>query len=260
MKKRTTRPRRRRAPRRVRRARKGGQEKVYTFKFNPSEQYLVNVAAGATFDIKPVATQPLKNSSFILTGGSLPNAVPSDTGFVNYYDTGCAVSFALSDMANYAGFTALYDQYRINSVRLDLEFIHAGDGATGGGGGIPLMPRVYAIADYDDAEVPAIMSQITARPGHRKFIFGNKSKTKFSMTIKPKVASLVYNDATTGAVGFSPKTGGWQDCKFASNNHYGLKMWFKDLFLDSTTLSDINMGFRWTWTYNISFKGTLNAH
>ncbi|MDD1463720.1 hypothetical protein MEO39_27490, partial [Dolichospermum sp. ST_sed2] len=78
-----------------------------------------------------------------LTPALISGLTASKTSFANYYDFGVGIPFQLTDLANYASFTGLYDNYKINSIRLDLEYMKTDAGVNGNA----VMPTVYALQD-----------------------------------------------------------------------------------------------------------------
>lgn len=249
---------RRRAVRRrrpaIRRPKSSGARlihKTYTYKMTPNPTYITNSHDEQGLGV--VITSPL---SVPVIQPNISLTTPSKTGFFGYYDFGVSVPFALNDLANYTAFTGLYDQYRINSVTLDLQFLSNSAQVNGAG----LLPTIYAIVDEDDAITPLLQSTITGRQGHKVFKFGNGDRTSFKINIRPRIA--VVNQATSNptlpptAVGKQQSINAWVDCNSPTVQYYGLKLWFSDVLLFNNIAC--NTAFKWTWTYNVSFKGARN--
>jgi len=200
-----------------------------------------------------ILTSPL---SAPVISANISGTTPSKSGFAGYYDFGVSVPFALTDLANYSAYTGLYDQYKINSVTLDLQFLSNSAQVNGFG----VLPTIYAIVDEDDAVTPLLQSSVTGRQGHRVFKFGNGDRTSYKMSIRPRVA--VINQATVNpalpptSTGRQQSINQWVDCNSPTVQYYGIKLWFTDVLLLGNPA--INTAFKWNWTYNVSFKGARN--
>jgi len=256
-----------RRPRRKLRARKsrvprglggnsGQSNKVYTYNFSLASQI---VRSGTS------STEPPVN----IVGAAAPwsaavnfNYVASQSSLPFTYDIGFAGLFKLQDIASYAQFAAIYDQYRINSITLELENLTSPSyspgvsvGGTPGANVQPLNSTVYLAVDYDDAVLPASVSTVQRRQGVRK-LTANTANNR--MRIKWKPSALIGLEAATGT-GLVPggisKKGQWIDCINSTVNHYGLKGWISD-YVSTGTTAQLS-AYRMTWTYNVSFKQAL---
>lgn len=247
------RPRTRRPRRRARRARiplnpsSGSRmiNKVYRYQFSPQEQYLVSGSTGTIGTIVLTGgTAPL-NSSFITS------PVPSATGILNTFDFGVGVKFQLADMLRSSAFTSIYDNYRLKQVHFSLEDM------TGGAleGSYQVNPTVYAFVDQDDSNAPASSSAITGRQGHKVWTMNNKNIAKYSINIRPKPSLALYASTDNGLGAGQASTRGWLDCATPQVNHYGLKLWFTDVYLGGT---NVNVAaFRVKCNYVFEFKGAM---
>lgn len=128
-----------------------------------------------------------------------------------------SITFQLSDLPNYTEFTSLFDQYKINAVKLTFIPRYTGSDIN------PLttalaVPRVWTVIDYDD----------TANLGDQNGAYQYQNckvhmmHKPFSIYLKPRVASAVYSTAVT--TGYAPRRM-YIDC--ANNNvpHYGVKLY-----------------------------------
>lgn len=234
------------------------QSSVHKFKFSPTTQYLRNNDVGMPTPAPQgglilLPTAP-EGPITVLTATRLQSfstPQPTSSGFLGSYDFGLALNFRLQDCANYGAWTALYDSYRIDSVRVNVRWCEQQDDAS-------QQPTVYAIQDYDDSVVP-FAGYILARQGRKVFRFGNKSKTDFSMTVKPRAVGAIrgiINPVTSVASAQSRNQ--WLDCNIPSVENYGIKMWFENVFLPKPEAS--STAFEFTYQYVISFKGLRNQY
>ena len=236
----------RKVARRRRAGKKLNQATVYKYLATPNQQYIVNanLAGVAYAEVRPTTGAPIIQAN--LTG-----LVPSATGFPAYYDLGVGIPFTLADLKNYSAFTGLYDQWRLDKVTCDVEYLCNSAAVNGLG----ILPTIYAICDKDDADAPTSLQQMTGRQGAKKFTF-TSSKTKYRITCYPKQSALVYNNTNTALYGYGQTTG-WNDCKWPDNQHYAIKLWISDMDSPPTGTA-VQNGFRITWKYHLSFRGALN--
>lgn len=225
-------------------ARKLTQRTVYRFNMSQQPAYLVTAGtsggAGNTITGYNVGSV---SSSLIGT------PIAAKSGFASFWDFGQSFQFKLQDLKNYAAYTALYDQWRINGITLTIESLST----VAPIGNLALMPTIYAVTDYDDANIPTLVSNICGRQGFKMFKVGHKQKTSFTFRLKPKVANLVYTDSVLG-VGYGSTTG-WYDCNSPEIPYYGLKLFYTDVFApDSRT---VNQAFKIDVKYNLAFRGPL---
>lgn len=101
---------------------------------------------------------------------NIVNILPSGS-----FQTG-AYSFKLSDLLNASSYTALYQRYRVKSVRLRL-FLNA-DPSTVTSGTTPqaIFMRMYSASDPNDATVPSTVAEVQLYDDMKIFQFtGEKS-------------------------------------------------------------------------------------
>lgn len=128
-----------------------------------------------------------------------------------------SMTFSLDNLVDYTDFSALYDFYKINAVKVyfrrvagivrDNSIANAADLST---------PRGYFAFDYDDNAPPVSLASIMQRQSCRIKTVNNS----FSMYFKPTF--LTQNYETTVSTGYSPKRG-WISIGDANVPHYGIK-------------------------------------
>lgn len=163
------------------------------------------------------------------------------------------IEFSLSSLPSYTEFQALFDMYRILKVKVDfLPCFNSGDAneATSGGNSFAI-PYMTISPDYDNADVPVNEYQMN-QYGKAKIVRLDKP---FSMTVKPRVATQVYKDATTSGYG-QGRYGQWIDSSSAGVEHYGLKWFINTTGPGSGFLST---GWRCSvkYTYTLGLKDTI---
>lgn len=149
---------------------------------------------------------------------------------------------------NYAEFTALFDQFRIDRIKLRLVFSNNTSTTASTGTN---MPSILVTEDWDDATVPTSTNELMQRPEHKFHNFGNaKTGNVFEMWIKPRVAVAAYQASAFSAF-TTPEKGTWVNCAYPATQHYGVK-----IYHDATNNSDVDIGIMQIYCeYYLSFRG-----
>lgn len=148
-----------------------------------------------------------------------------------------SLSFALSDLPSYTEFTQLYDEYKIMKVVLSFYPVRATQVYTA----TLTIPVFICAVDHDDSTAPTNITTLLQYPGCRI----KSSRNQFSVTIKPKVASAVYNGVTDA---YSAKSQ-YVDCTYGSVPHYGFKYAIGSAGVASSVSYDIYA------KYYVAFRG-----
>lgn len=151
-----------------------------------------------------------------------------------------AYQFSIGQIPNVSEFSSLWDQYRINKIKL--EFIPAiteVNQATSN-----YMPNLHTVMDYDDANAPSALTEMMQYPGYRRTPGNRMHKRYFT----PAVSMEVYRSAIS--TGYSTRFKQWLDFGNTDVPHYGVK-----LCADGYAAS----GQQWAWnvyaTFYFSCKG-----
>lgn len=141
-----------------------------------------------------------RRDSFSVSSG-LPNA--------------SSFSFQLADCTEATNLAALYDEYKICGIRIDV--IPRGNVFDLKGGDLT-SGVIYEVVDYDDAnaliDADAAVQFGTCRT--------QKLTSRFRRFFKPKILGMTYQSATTTA--YAPKRG-WVDMAYTGIPHYGWKFY-----------------------------------
>lgn len=165
----------------------------------------------------PQPVQYFKRSVYL--SGHILTSVTSDT-FTNQF-------FSLSSVPNYTEFTNLYDQYRINGVKVTL--LPRGNTAeiTASSGASTVFQGqstgVFSVIDYDDT---AVLSSIQQACEYQNMKM-TRATQQHSRYLKPRFNLLSITNQGTGATGASQNTRGWLDCDYINVPHYGVKWAFQ---------------------------------
>jgi hypothetical protein len=158
--------------------------------------------------IQDVRTPVLKRHKIypFVRSVELGTIIPSVT-----VETDGAYAFSLGSLPDYTEFTALFDTYRITSVRLCFYPLFLDTSAT-----VPY-PPIHTVIDYDDNNTLAI-TILNEYDSLQVVQIGQF----FERTLTPRIASAAY-----GAGAFTsymqPKAKTWIDCASPNVTHYGLK-------------------------------------
>lgn len=155
----------------------------------------------------------------------------------------------LADVTNSSEFTALYDQYQIKGVKVEIipKFTQM-DGLTGSSPGVPAssmqLPNIASVLDYDGIGTFNTMD-VLCEYQNLKMTRGNRVHKRY---FKPAVQSAVYQGLAS--TGYNPKKNVWLDCNNASVPHYGLY----GLVTVSDTDTNIRIDCDARITYYLAFK------
>lgn len=153
---------------------------------------------------------------------------------VNYFSM--AMEFTLDMLPSYAEFTALYDAYKINRVKVKITpysnstLLQTGVGTASNQA---LSGIIHSVLDFDDASAFAagtsgidLMRQYTSY--RTRNFFGKPHK----FYILPRIAQAAYGGGVFASyANTKPK---WIDCNSPSVQHYGLK-WICETFNPDTS-------------------------
>lgn len=127
-----------------------------------------------------------------------------------------ALSFNLSQLPNYTEFTALFDQYRINKIKVTM-YPHADNSQTPVNATNDFIPLIAFCTDTDDSTAPASVDELNQRSNVRY----TKFNKPISIWIKPHVDTEIYRSAVT--TGYGNIANAWIDSASSDIPHYGLK-------------------------------------
>lgn len=143
--------------------------------------------------------------------GWTANSTTTDI-FVNYFG-------ALSVLPNVSEFTSLYDQYRINGIKVTL--IPRGNQSDIGtaSGTVAQSVGVFSVIDYDDINPLTSLNQAMQYQNLKM----TRSHQIHSRYFKPRILNSVLANAGTGAVANAGSTRGWLDVTSDNIPHMGVK-------------------------------------
>lgn len=142
---------------------------------------------------------------------------------MTYTNIAGAYVVSLDTLPNYTEFTNLYDQYKINGVKLS--FVPSGSqavystlsGTTQAAG----FGRFNSAIDYDDSTTPA-NENVLLQYNNLRTTPGWKTHTRY---YRPKVRNAAVIDTVSGALAAAPVRGGqWLSTSAPDVEHYGLKV------------------------------------
>jgi len=126
--------------------------------------------------------------------------------------TAFATYFTLSQLAQSATFTALFDQYRIAMIEMlfspQANAINTPSSSNGGG-------ELYSYVDFDDATAPTVA--IAQQRSNSQVVAGYQSVVHRFI---PHVAQAAYSGTFAS---FANVTAPWIDCTSTTVQHYGVK-------------------------------------
>lgn len=158
------------------------------------------------------------------------------------------IAFDIGDLAQLTSFSALFDQYRIDRVRVRIQSrnnaVNLGNVASPNNG----LPTMYVVIDRDDATAPA---SIPALQEYDNCIEANGTQS-VDIDFVPSITPAVFATGSFSGYEVSPSSRHWIDMANTSVPCYGVKFGVTPLV--TSTTSD------WIWDvyawYTISFKNT----
>ncbi len=128
-----------------------------------------------------------------------------------------AYRFQINDVTNTGDFTGLFDQYRFVAVKV--EFRPRFNFANPGSVAVNKLPRLFSVIDYDDANVPTLISDLRE--------YHSCKETNFDQDhvrlIKPRMATAALN-AAAGLTSLVNEKAKWIDMAYLTVTHYGVKI------------------------------------
>lgn len=136
----------------------------------------------------------------------------------NLVDTFGSLQFQLNALPNFAEFTALFDMYRIDKIRVYF-MPRANSAEVGTNQGLV---KFSSVIDYDDIAIPGSINDLMQYENLRM----TNTSQNHVRTLVPKFAKTVYASAI--ASGYGPATG-WIDCDSPNVQHFGVKWCLQQL-------------------------------
>lgn len=128
-----------------------------------------------------------------------------------------AYRFQINDITNTGDFTGLFDQYRFVAVKMEFRprFNYANPGSVAAN----KLPRLFSVIDYDDANVPTLISDL------REYHSCKETNTfeDHVRLIKPRMATAALN-AAAGLTSLVNEKAKWIDMAYLTVTHYGVKI------------------------------------
>lgn len=240
--------------RRVYRKRKGGAKKAYR---RPGQRMTTSGRAGymnvsrraplmSIQDGGAVGTVSVNDpTSSCITLGT-PVAVPS--GLAGLYDVPFTMKFSLSQLSAYSEFTALFDSYKINSVKVYFKAFYNSTTVTSVG-----LPSIEYVTDHDDANV-ITPSQMRERVGSKHKWF-NATKNVALLQVRPRCGDLVQSSASLGTNALATNNRAmWIDCSNPGVEHYAIKGVIRNMYVGGSAGAN---QFQIDVIPNVSFKGVI---
>lgn len=154
----------------------------------------------------------------------------------NSINTYAAYNFSLSDVPNSSEFTSLYDQYKINCVKLKFLPQQTQSVSIGTINNPNASSRFFSVIDYNDGTAPASIDELRQ---YQSCKYTGILRTHKRVVFKPKILD-------TNGFSISP----WMSTASPNANYFGIKVAVEPM--DST--STLTMMYTIEATYYMSFK------
>lgn len=146
-----------------------------------------------------------------------------------------ANNIQFNQVADASDFTALYDQYRINMVKLQF-YLRCDPSAQTAA--TAFFPKLYWARDMDDGNAPLTLN--TLKQYHNCKIAVLRPDRPVTIWVKPNVLHEVFRGVGTSS--YSPKFGQWIDMLSIDLQHFGIK-YAIDIFTNTNYFLDIEQTF-----------------
>jgi len=202
------------------------------------------ISVPADLTTRPVSTSivqsPPKNLSNQIYWVRVTGGQSNGNAVSNSVDTLKGYSFELTDIANYAAYTALFDSFCIYAViwQINVKGMVTGTAQSYG--------ELCTVIDFDSAVPPSNTSTLQ-QYGTASTVALSYTNSEVQRFLKPCNAAGLYN----GSVFTSYSVGRmWCDCATPSTQHYGIKVGFTNNNASNITFD--------TWaTYIIGFRNNI---
>jgi len=152
--------------------------------------------------------------------------------------------FQLSNLDNSSSFENVWDQYRIDAIRMTVKPQNNAIGLVTNST-TSLVP-LYCVIDYDNT---SNLSSAAAAREYANCIVLEPGES-FTRVFQPRVAAAVYSGAFTSFANMEPP---WIDCASPNVQHYGVKIFVPGATAAQTLLQSWDV----TYEYYISFKSVF---
>jgi len=238
----------RRAAKKQYRKRKGipsAMAKVYSYTFQPDDQWIASTANSTAGDVAIVPLEPP------LKTAGITSPVPAQSGFTFYYDMGVSMVFKVQDIGNFVNFARIYNEYKINSIQVKLTYLTA-DAAINGNA---LLPTLNYVMDTSDPFPPTALSDVQGKAGART-LHVSSQRNILTLNIKPHIRTVVATASPNSDASALVQRAGWISVNNQDVVHYAGKFWFQNMYLPVS--SGVNTAIQWEYKFNVSFRGAKN--
>jgi len=158
------------------------------------------------------------------------------------------LAFALADLAQVSTFSSLFDQYRIEKIRVHVRARSNAVSVFNTASPNAAVPTMYMAIDRDDASAPAAVSDMMEYDS----VFTIQGEEDAIITLVPSITPAVFSGGAFSGYSSSPSNAHWIDLANTTVPHYGLK--FGVTALTTSTSSS------WVWDITtemvVSFKNS----
>ena len=162
----------------------------------------------------------------------------------NIYNVPFAMQFSLSQVLNPLEFSSLFDRYKITGVKISIKY-----NANSESGVAPFtaQPAINWVPDYDGVDAVTVAA-LRQRQGIKRKVFNDNRLVK--MSVSPRLSGLTFNTGLSNGYSIEPPK--WLDCDYRDIPHFGIKGYFEDMNLASS--STIDTMFIFDVTLKLQFK------
>lgn len=158
-----------------------------------------------------------------------------------------AFSFRLSDLPDYTnGFSNLYDQYRINAVKVT--FTPQYNVYNSNTAAQVCIPYIVTALDFDNAGTPTSLEQVDSYTTSRRSVF-TRPHSRF---LRPKILYQIYNAPGVSTPAYCNASSPWVDVAAPQVSHFGILGFITAANLSNLVTQTVNVHA----TYYVAFRNS----
>jgi len=200
--------------------------------------------AGAQYTTREVAST--FNTQVGLSG--VGGTVAGQMSLVGATPLNVAIGFRMDDLGNSASYAALFDQYRIEKVKLHVKSRNSNTFLANTASPNGSIPVGYAVVDRDDSAAPASPQALMQYDNVLAF----NGAESFTIELVPTITSAVFGAGAFSGYSTRDSDSMWIDMANTDVIMYGVKISVSNLTASTTS--------SWTWDivpeYVVSFRKT----
>jgi len=178
------------------------------------------------FRTRQLVLAPNIGSGFTSGGSTQPTYIAQASAATLVFGS---MAFSLQDLDQVTSLTAIFDQYRIDRVIVQIKSLNPSANFNTSSAANSATPTVYWVVDRDDSTTPTTTAQLREYDN----VQVAESYDNVEIDLQPSVTPAIYASGAFSGYGVT-RTGVWLDCANVSIPHYGVKFGITELTAAAT--------------------------